>query len=166
MQPRSLPVEVLPNDLDGGSQDSPAFEALVPCNPFALDIGGSLVKIVFWERENGPHLPPWVRTDKGPEHLPLRPLSRSCSPAPLRPRAGSSGDSEGVPKPVSPIVSPLVSPSTSPAPDGSLTPRRRARFSDAGGFSVECLLFFVRVLFYENPLSLRFMCFIRVVCDS
>lgn len=120
------PIELLPTE-----DLSPVLSGLVPCNPVALDIGGSLVKIVFWERENGPRLPEWVRPDTGPEHLPLRPLSRPSSPAPLA-RTPSAGTL---------AWSPSVSPAESPAPDGTVTPTgtRRARFCDAHGFSVECL---------------------------
>ena len=77
------PIELLPTE-----DLSPVLSGLVPCNPVALDIGGSLVKIVFWERENGPRLPEWVRPDTGPEHLPLRPLSRPsrAHPPPARSR--------------------------------------------------------------------------------
>lgn len=142
------PVELLPTE-----DLSPVLSGLVPCNPVALDIGGSLVKIVFWERENGPKLPDWVRPDTGPEHLPLRPLSRPSSPAPLT-RTPSAGTL---------AWSPCVSPAASPAPDGTVTPTgtRRARFCDAHGFSVECLSHTRTSLFLFLSLSLyrsRFRC--------
>ena len=123
---------------------SPVLSALVPCNPVALDIGGSLVKIVFWERENGPKLPNWVRPDTGPKDLPLRPLSRTPSPAPLaRSDSGALFVTPIASPAPTPIVTPPVTPSSSPppAPDGTVVPTvvRRARFCDAHGFSVECL---------------------------
>lgn len=142
------PVELLPTE-----DLSPVLSGLVPCNPVALDIGGSLVKIVFWERENGPKLPDWVRPDTGPEHLPLRPLSRPSSPAPLT-RTPSAGTL---------AWSPCVSPAASPAPDGTVTPTgtRRARFCDAHGFSVECLSHTRTSLFLSFSLSLSFTLSLR-----
>ena len=145
------PVELLPTE-----DLSPVLSGLVPCNPVALDIGGSLVKIVFWERENGPKLPDWVRPDTGPEHLPLRPLSRPSSPAPLT-RTPSAGTL---------AWSPCVSPAASPAPDGTVTPTgtRRARFCDAHGFSVECLSHTRTSLFLSLSLSLSIVhAFVAVV---
>lgn len=53
--------------------DSPLLKGLVPCNPMSVDIGGSMVKIVLWERAGVPSLPSWAKFDHRPERLPLKP---------------------------------------------------------------------------------------------
>eukprot|EP00727_Mastigamoeba_balamuthi_P007174 m51a1_g3077 putative pantothenate kinase (984) ;mRNA; r:45561-49998 len=46
---------------------------LFPCSPVSFDLGGSVVKVVFWERESPPVLPPFMKLETPPEGLPLLP---------------------------------------------------------------------------------------------
>ena len=44
------------------------------CASIALDIGGSLVKVVLWERGESPKAPEWLRSVASPCSWPLRPV--------------------------------------------------------------------------------------------
>lgn len=53
---------------------SPDMRGLTPCNPLSVDIGGSLVKVVYWKRRGSKAtFPSFVKMQEGPDDLPLHP---------------------------------------------------------------------------------------------
>lgn len=81
---------------------SPDLKSLTPCNPLSVDIGGSLVKVVYWKRwGSGGVFPPFVRVQEGPGDLPLHPppspvvASRNPTQPPL-PQSGLRNSADPV----------------------------------------------------------------------